>query len=358
MEVWKEKENRFLQFPYKKHGFHLSIKIRAIATIVVVLALTEHILFLSNSAYNQFNTVTYCNWTIDAPLSYFLEHQFPFLFGRIPFKLPIGIFVEVMNLSFTFGWNYMELFVMIVSLGLVTRFWQINDRLDTFKGKVDSKNMKKKKLLKIIIFFLGRARSLVGRNTIGLRCALWADGAGRSWITIFDSAIESEQSLLHLLSAFEYLWVNLWGDLIFIFYHRKLTFFIFASSSLPFIINYVYFWFSLGYLFARTLSAQFLAAQIHDASNYPLVVMKAVPINGWCIEVQRFIDQIRSQTMAFSGYKFFYLTRKSILAVSLKALDLFFNKINIFLHCSATDNDCNLRVGSFAIWQWTKGAGW
>jgi gustatory receptor len=59
-----------------------------------------------------------------------------------------------------------------------------------------------------------------------------------------------------------------------------------------------------------------LAASIHDASNFPLEVLKAVPYEGWCVEIQRFIDQIRSQTMAFSGYKFFYLTRQTILAVS------------------------------------------
>jgi len=91
---------------------------------------------------------------------------------------------------------------------------------------------------------------------------------------------------------------------------------IYSFSSLPYTINYVYFWYSLIYLFGRTLAAQYLAALIHDASNYPLEVLKAVPYEGWCIEVQRFIDQIRSQTMAFSGYRFFYLTRETILAVT------------------------------------------
>lgn len=91
-------------------------------------------------------------------------------------------------------------------------------------------------------------------------------------------------------------------------------------SSLPFLINYVYFWFSLIYLFGRTLTAQYLASLVHDASNHPLDVLKAVPYEGWCIEVQRFIDQIRSQTMAFSGCKFFFVTRKMILAVRISRI--------------------------------------
>lgn len=136
MKVWAAKESRFLLHPYKKHRFQLSTKIRFTAVAVITLALTEHVLFVTNSAYNQYKTVTNCNWTIEEPLSYFLEHQFSFLFERIHFQLPFGIFVELMNLSFTFGWNYMELFVMMVSLGIATRFGQINERLVALKGKV------------------------------------------------------------------------------------------------------------------------------------------------------------------------------------------------------------------------------
>jgi len=79
------------------------------------------------------------------------------------------------------------------------------------------------------------------------------------------------------------------------------------------------------------LTAQYLAALIHDASNYPLTVLKAVPEKGWCIEVQRFIDQIRSQTLAFSGNKFFYLTRKTILGVKI-VHDHFQIKVNILFY--------------------------
>lgn len=134
MKFWREKEMRFLCHPYKVHHFRLSLKIRFTAAILILLALTEHGLFLGNSAYNQYKSVEKCNRTID--LSYFLENQFPFIFGRIKFNLALGLFVEIMNLSYTFGWNYMELFTMMVSIGLFTRFGQINDRLDAVKGKV------------------------------------------------------------------------------------------------------------------------------------------------------------------------------------------------------------------------------
>jgi len=70
------------------------------------------------------------------------------------------------------------------------------------------------------------------------------------------------------------------------------------------------------YLFLRTIIAQFLAANIHDSSKYPIEVIKSIPLEGWCVEMQRISDEARSQTIALSGMKFFYLTRKSILGVS------------------------------------------
>jgi hypothetical protein len=46
---------------------------------------------------------------------------------------------------------------------------------------------------------------------------------------------------------------------------------------------------SLLYLIGRTLSAQFIAALIHDSSSYPLKELKNVE---YCVEVGRFIGKL------------------------------------------------------------------
>lgn len=73
-----------------------------------MMAFIEHTFFLANSAFNRYKSVQRCNLTVAAPLSYFLENQFDFLYGRVAFNLPLGIFVEVLNISLTFAWNYMD----------------------------------------------------------------------------------------------------------------------------------------------------------------------------------------------------------------------------------------------------------
>lgn len=50
------------------------------------------------------------------------------------------MFVEIYNLCLTLSWNYMELFVMMVSIGLFTRFNQINARIRELDMKVRELN--------------------------------------------------------------------------------------------------------------------------------------------------------------------------------------------------------------------------
>lgn len=139
MTFWSEKESKFLRSPYTVET-RLSTKIRLAAGIVLTLAMLEHFLFLTNSAYSQYVTIKTCNCTDELTLSYFLTHQFAFIFEKIPFNLPYGIFVEIYNLCLTLSWNYMELFVMMVSIGLFTRFNQINARIGELDMKVRELN--------------------------------------------------------------------------------------------------------------------------------------------------------------------------------------------------------------------------
>lgn len=136
MTQWASVEERFLCPPYRYHFLKLSLKIKLIAFAVIALAFFEHLLYLINSVYNYYQHVVTRNITVFEFLEYFLRKQMGFVYNYIPFSVPFGILNEVMNTTFTFGWNYMELFVMMISLGLSTRFKQINAVLRTFRGEV------------------------------------------------------------------------------------------------------------------------------------------------------------------------------------------------------------------------------
>lgn len=85
---------------------------------------------------------------------------------------------------------------------------------------------------------------------------------------------------------------------------------------MPSLAHAVYFWFSLFFLIARTLALSLYAASIHDESKKPIEVLRAVPHDSWYTEVKRFGEEVINNTVALSGMRFFFLTRKLILSVS------------------------------------------
>lgn len=95
-----------------------------------------------------------------------------------------------------------------------------------------------------------------------------------------------------------------------------LVFELICISPMPSIPHAVYFWFSLTFLIARTLAVSLYSAAIHDESKKTIHVLRAVPQSSWCTEVRRFSEQVVNDTIALSGMRFFYLTRRLILTVA------------------------------------------
>lgn len=86
---------------------------------------------------------------------------------------------------------------------------------------------------------------------------------------------------------------------------------------MPSVAHSVYFYFSLFFLIGRTLAVSLYAASVHDESRRPLRYLRCVPKDSWCPDTMRFAEEITSDMVALSGMKFFNLTRKLVLSVSL-----------------------------------------
>lgn len=90
-----------------------------------------------------------------------------------------------------------------------------------------------------------------------------------------------------------------------------------ATGRMRSIPHAIYFWFSLIFLISRTLAVSLYSSSIHDESKKPIYVLRAVPNHSWCVEVRRFCEQVVNDTVALTGMRFFFLTRKLILTVCL-----------------------------------------
>jgi hypothetical protein len=45
-------------------------------------------------------------------------------------------FAEYMNITFTFVWSFLDLFIILISIAIAAKFQKINERLEFFKGRV------------------------------------------------------------------------------------------------------------------------------------------------------------------------------------------------------------------------------
>lgn len=156
MKFWYQHEKELLKSKYKVSGWKLSKRIKVTAIVVLVGALSkfqlkllavsmlifpiyfqvEHILCLLSTAYNIHHEIVECKWLVKHPVDHFLKKQFGFIFTQIPYHILYAIPIEILNISMTLNWNYMDLFLMIISIGLTVRFQQINIKLEEFRGKV------------------------------------------------------------------------------------------------------------------------------------------------------------------------------------------------------------------------------
>lgn len=74
--------------------------------------------------------------TIDDPIKAFYIANYPQVFVIFPYSGSLGMFAKFLNIIASFVWNYTDLFVIIISIGLASKFQQLNTELMKVKGKV------------------------------------------------------------------------------------------------------------------------------------------------------------------------------------------------------------------------------
>ncbi|GAB0093011.1 Gustatory receptor [Sergentomyia squamirostris] len=270
METWKNAEMIHPIYQTAKEKRFLKRKICTVTSVLLILSLIEHVLSLGTMLHFAHVCPDKEN---QSPLEALFKQEFTQMFAYTHYSLEKGILGQILNSINTFVWSFMDCFVIIVSIGLSTGFKNVNKDLIAVKGKVVSEE------------FWQKQRS-----------------AYRRMCDLCDS-VDSHISRITLVSFSNNLFficVQLLNSL-----NKKDSF-----------IHTFYFWFSLLFLIARTLAVSLYAATINEESKEPIHVFRVVPRESWCLEVKRFYEEVTNDTVALSGMKFFYLTRRLVLSVA------------------------------------------
>lgn len=131
MLQWKNVEAKCPKYRTKKERKQLKVDIRKITISFTICATLEHILSLMTNVHY----VRTCRPNEDQISEFFISQLYE-IFRVTPYATWKGFLGKFTNIVATFVWNYLNCFVVMVSLGISSRFRQLNREIDRFKGEV------------------------------------------------------------------------------------------------------------------------------------------------------------------------------------------------------------------------------
>lgn len=137
---WHKMEKPFLYEPYTMKGMNLSLKIRLIGFVFFAFYLMEHLTFIGMELHANKHQLATCNVTNMTFFNNYMRRERPHLLDVLPYRWWIIPIFQWTITCLAFCWNYVDYFIIILSLGISTRFDQLNERLrQTPRHQMDRK---------------------------------------------------------------------------------------------------------------------------------------------------------------------------------------------------------------------------
>uniref|UniRef100_A0A1B0D992 Gustatory receptor n=1 Tax=Phlebotomus papatasi TaxID=29031 RepID=A0A1B0D992_PHLPP len=271
---WDRAESVFLTRPYRTHGWRLDFKMKILACFWTALSAMEYAGYLTMTSIGIYGALKECPGTNITIQEVFFESQRSHIFYWINFQNWMIPLLLLVNMSLTFCWTYLDLFIMLVGISLAARFNQVTDRIMQMENKIIPESF-------------------------------WTEIRGH-YLLLNELVlyVDDRLSLILLLSCASNL------------YFVCLQLFNSFTSNYSDIISTVFFWFSLLFVMGRAVCCLLCVASIHEATKGPLRILRRVPTKHWSVELGRFSRNIAKDTIALTGRKFFYITKRLVLVMA------------------------------------------
>nr|AIG51911.1 gustatory receptor [Helicoverpa armigera]ASW18694.1 gustatory receptor 5 [Helicoverpa armigera]QJR83062.1 gustatory receptor 5 [Helicoverpa armigera] len=221
----------------------------------------------------------------------FMKLSFQWLFGFIPYSDFAGGMAHFSNLQCTFNWNFADVFVICMSMYLTARLEQVNQRIIAAKDKNSPSS------------FWRTMREDYNRSVHLVRQVDKIIG-GVVFMSFASNLFFVCSQLLHTLAggikASQRCKPEIGADRRFFYGYE----------------HSIYFVFSFSFLVIRSLAVSLTASKVHAASLEPAYSLYDVSSANYCVEVERFLDQIHGDTVALSGLQFFHVKRGLVLTIA------------------------------------------
>ncbi|XP_028050888.1 gustatory receptor for sugar taste 64f isoform X2 [Monomorium pharaonis] len=269
--TWEKLEREFTSRHRRISKTTLATRFKIVTVVVMLLALVEHSAAVVSAYISAVECAAYRGDT-DVIGTYF-QSQFPQIFTRMSYSLWKGILVETINILSTFSWNFVDLFLILISIALADQFRQLNSRLFSIREKAMPEWW-------------------------------WAEARNDyNHLATLTRRVDSYISSIVLLSFA----TNLYFICIQL---------LFSFNPIRDIVRKIYFCYSFGFLLSRTTAVSLYAASVHDESRLPAPILYSVPGSSYNTEVTRFLMQVTTDNVSLTGMNFFSVTRGLVLTVA------------------------------------------
>ncbi|XP_058448773.1 gustatory receptor for sugar taste 64e-like [Malaya genurostris] len=268
MIEWENTEQSLPQKPkLSASNSRLRRKAKVIMSTLMLSALFEHVLAKPAGLYRAYK----CGIS-NLVEAHFMQ-AFPELFSFIPYDIYVGSVCQVITTILTFYWNFIDLFLIVISIGLRHNLRHVNDIIISSKSEYSSYQFWH---------------------------AHWKH---------YQRACELIQLFKKKMAFF--VAISFANNLFFICIQM-----LGLLKEYPEFLMTIYYWYSFGHLVVRMVLVALSAADIHDESKRLLPLFRTLPTQYYNKEIQRFHEQVEHDTVALSGFGFFFLTRKLILKIA------------------------------------------
>ncbi|XP_065172325.1 gustatory receptor for sugar taste 64e-like [Atheta coriaria] len=259
-----------------------------------------------------------------------LEKVGSHVFSHIPYNPGFGIAFKVVEITITFVWSYMDVFIMTIAIALAARFRQINERI---KRILEDIQEKQKSTLEendnVDTKDTEQKQEQNGGLWMGIRedynslCQLTAViDESIAYIILLSFANNLFLILVQLLHSIDVTFSTVTRHKKWYFKHGwskpQLKYFSHEPQEKTRVIDRLYFVYSFGFLILRTSAVAMTSSQIYVESTRPSWFLTTQLPEEYCdSEVERLLTQIHATGGCFlTGNGFFKIKNSLILSIA------------------------------------------
>lgn len=135
---WQRTEAIFMRSPYVQFRRYTSLRLRVrlVAFGMLTAALIEHCLYISSALAKNRRHIDDCRLQNTDFWENLFRTERSHIFHYVPYSHWLAAPCEYANVSITFCWSFLDVFVAVLAIALSARFGQLNERLQRARGSV------------------------------------------------------------------------------------------------------------------------------------------------------------------------------------------------------------------------------